>query len=101
MKSVLNATLLAAFLVCFPHLSSAFAAERDAAPKTTAPLPVTPKAPATEAEPFKCSPHTQKCSCSGRADCNYMKETVGASCGKTSCTGKGSTRKCVCTLSGG
>lgn len=55
---------------------------------------------APEAVGFKCSPHTGRCNCSGTTDCKFMKQTIGASCGPTTCTGSGTTQACTCTING-
>jgi len=100
MHALLRASLFVAIISCAVQVTDAGAAERDAAPSNTAPPTAKPPSPATDAVPFKCSPRTQRCNCSGRSGCSYMKETIGASCGKITCTGTGSKQKCQCTVHG-
>jgi hypothetical protein len=55
-------------------------------------------APPTVDEEFKCSVHSQKCTCGGQTDCNLMKKTLPC---KPTCTGTGAKQKCCCVLAGG
>lgn len=50
---------------------------------------------------FKCSPNTERCRCSGAADCRYMKDLIGGSCPTFTCIGTGANQKCCCVLGSG
>lgn len=70
------------------------AAERLMAPPGTMAPPVVDSG-------FKCSPNTERCRCSGAADCTYMKDLIGGSCPTFTCTGTGANQKCCCVLGRG
>ena len=78
--------------------SNAVAAEGERARPADTTAPTKSTSPPATATAFKCSPRTQRCNCTGRSDCDYMKQTMGGSCGPTTCTGKGNKRKCECTI---
>lgn len=69
-------------------------------PRTGMGMTTPPGTMAPQDTGFKCSPRSGRCNCSGKTDCDYMKDLINTSCGKFTCTGSGNSQKCTCTING-